>query len=149
MNTLYPPLIVGGAEKSVALLAEALVRSGDEVSILSLSPGPDIRIEERNGVLVYRLPLRNIYWPFERKTTLNIVAKALWQLRDAWNLRAAEEAGRILDIERPDVVHTNNISGFSVAIFGEVRRRNMRLVHASGLLHALLAVRIVSRRQGL
>src|SRR5450432_3625911 len=38
VNTLYPPLQVGGAEKSVSLLAEALGRTGDEVSVVSLHP---------------------------------------------------------------------------------------------------------------
>ncbi|HEY0797046.1 MAG TPA: glycosyltransferase family 4 protein [Acidisarcina sp.] len=129
MNTLYPPFTVGGAEKSVSLLAEALARSGDEVSVITLSQKRDMEVTERNGVLVYRLPLRNIYWPFGRNGRPNIAARALWQLLDLWNPRAARDVGSILDIEQPEVVHTNNISGFSVAIFAEVRRRNIRLVH--------------------
>jgi len=37
--------------------------------------------------------------------------------------------GKILDKEKPDVVHTNNITGFSIAIWHEVHKRNFRLVH--------------------
>ena len=36
VNVLYPPHKIGGAEKSVSLLAEALVRAGDEVVVATL-----------------------------------------------------------------------------------------------------------------
>jgi glycosyltransferase involved in cell wall biosynthesis len=48
---------------------------------------------------------------------------------EAWNIRAAERVGRILDLERPDVVHSNNLCGFSVAVWREVKKRKIRLVH--------------------
>jgi glycosyltransferase involved in cell wall biosynthesis len=129
VNTLYPPLVVGGAEKSVSLLAEALARSGDEVSVATLHPGRTTEVEERNGVRVYRLPLANIYWPFGRGRKRGVPAKMLWHLLDCWNPVAARRFGRVLDAEKPDVVHTNNVLGFSAAIFGEVKRRRIRLVH--------------------
>jgi glycosyltransferase involved in cell wall biosynthesis len=37
--------------------------------------------------------------------------------------------GRILDAEKPDVVHTNNLAGFSVAAWNETKKRQIRLVH--------------------
>ncbi|MBI4587666.1 MAG: glycosyltransferase [Candidatus Rokubacteria bacterium] len=36
---------------------------------------------------------------------------------------------RILEIERPDVVHTHNVTGFSPAIWKEVKRHGVPLVH--------------------
>ncbi|HEY0759335.1 MAG TPA: glycosyltransferase family 4 protein [Acidisarcina sp.] len=129
VNTLYPPLVCGGAERSVSLLAEGLARGGDEVSVISLHPGRSTIMEERNGVRVYRVPLANVYWPFGRGASPNLIMKTLWHLLDVWNRRAAREVGRILDIERPDIVHTNTISGFSISVFREVKRRKIRLVH--------------------
>jgi glycosyltransferase involved in cell wall biosynthesis len=129
INTLYPPYVIGGAERSVSLLAEALVRSGDQVTVVSLHPDLKETVETLNGVRVYRLPMDNRYWPFGRGTKPCAAARLLWHMGDAWNRRAAKRVGRILDQEEPDVVHTNAIAGFSVAIWGEARKRNIRLVH--------------------
>lgn len=129
LNTLYPPLQVGGAEKSVSLLAEALARAGDQVTIVSLHESSEQVCEERNGVRVYRVPLENLYWPFSREQKPSPGARLVWHLKEMWNSRAAARFGAILDAEKPDVVHTNNLTGFSVAVWKEVRRRRIRLVH--------------------
>ncbi len=129
INTLYPPLTVGGAERSVCLLAEALVRSGDRVSVVTLHPGSEETVEKVNGVRVYRLPMDNHYWPFGRASKPSVPARLLWHVSDSWNRRAARRVARILDQEMPEVVHTNVICGFSVAVWREAKKRNMRLVH--------------------
>ena len=71
ISTLYPPHVIGGAEKAAAELAEALVRRGQEVVVVSLHPGSSEGVEDRNGVRVYRLPIDNFYWPFGRKKKPN------------------------------------------------------------------------------
>jgi glycosyltransferase involved in cell wall biosynthesis len=129
INTLYPPIAVGGAERSVCLLAEALARSGDQVAVVSLHPEPQETVESRNDVRVYRLPMDHRYWPFGGGEKPGKVARLWWHLGEAWNIRAAERVGRILDLEKPDVVHTNNLCGFSVAVWREVKKRKIRLVH--------------------
>ena len=129
INTLYPPIAVGGAEKSVCLLAEALARSGDQVAVVSLHPESQETVESRNDVRVYRLPMDNRYWPFGGGEKPGKVARLWWHMGEAWNIRAAERVGRILDLEKPDVVHSNNLCGFSVAVWQEVKKRKIRLVH--------------------
>jgi glycosyltransferase involved in cell wall biosynthesis len=129
INTLYPPLAVGGAERSVCLLAEALARSGDQVAVVSLHPESRETVESRNDVRVYRLPMDNHYWPFDGGEKPGKVARLWWHMGEAWNLHAAERVGRILDLERPDVVHTNNLCGFSVAVWREAKKRKIRIVH--------------------
>jgi glycosyltransferase involved in cell wall biosynthesis len=129
VSSLYPPHIIGGAEKAAALLAEALVRRGHEVIMVTLHPASSEIVEDRNGVRVYRLPLDNFYWPFGRKKKPNALFRLAWHIREIWNPKAARRIGRILDIEAPDVVHTHNICGFSVAAWREVKRRKLRLVH--------------------
>jgi glycosyltransferase involved in cell wall biosynthesis len=129
ISTLYPPYVIGGAEKAAALLAEALVHRGYEVVTVSLHPGSEEILEEWNGVRVYRLPLDNVYWPFGRKEKPNPLLRLVWHIREMWNPRAARRIGRILDAERPDAVHTHNICGFSVAAWREIKRRRIRLVH--------------------
>ncbi len=129
VNTLYPPEIVGGAEVSVSLLAEALVRSGHHVATVCLHKGTDAIISEEKGVRVYRLPIDNIYWPFGHDRKVSALQRLSWHLRDTWNRKAGRRFGEILDIEKPDVVHTNNLTGFSVSVWSEARRRGIRVVH--------------------
>jgi glycosyltransferase involved in cell wall biosynthesis len=129
INALYAPMILGGAERSVTLLAEELARSGDEVSVITLHPELEEAVDTLNGVRVYRLPMDNRYWPYGRPRKPNSASRVLWHVGDAWNRQAAERVGRILDQEMPDVVHSNVLAGFSVAVWREVKKRNIRLVH--------------------
>ena len=129
VSALYAPMILGGAERSVTLLAEELVRSGDEVVVVTLHPGEEEIVEERNGVRVYRFPMDNRYWPYARDRKPAPASRLLWHMGDAWNRQAAERFGRVLDQEKPDIVHSNVIAGFSVAVWREVKKRNIRLVH--------------------
>jgi len=129
IGSMYPPYAFGGAEKAIAMLAEALVRRGHNVVVVTLCPGSLERTEERNGMRVYHLPLDNVYWPFTQGTKPNPLRRIAWHLREMWNWKAERRVGRILDLETPDIVHTNNIIGFSVAIWRAVKRRNIRLVH--------------------
>ena len=95
MSTLYPPHVVGGAEKAAAELAEALVHRGHTVVVISLHPGSNEVVEDRNGVRVYRLPLDNFYWPFGRREKPSIFRRLAWHIREMWNPVAARLIGKI------------------------------------------------------
>ena len=129
VNTLYPPEIIGGAEVSVSLLAETLAQRGQRVSVVCLQRGQTQSVDERNGVRVYRLPLDNDYWPFGQDVKPSSMQRLKWHLQDTWNRKAAARFAEILDIEKPDVVHSNNLTGFSVSLWSEAKRRNIRIVH--------------------
>lgn len=128
VNSLYPPYLVGGAEKSVSLYAEALSRAGDEVTVVTLHPKPEIVRENLNGVSVIRLPMLNHHWPFSAEKR-SAISRIRWHARDSWNKEAAAQFGAVLDAERPEVVHTNNLTGLSAAVWEEVKDRGIRLVH--------------------
>jgi glycosyltransferase involved in cell wall biosynthesis len=127
INTLYPPSQVGGAEKSVSILAEALVRAGDNVTVVSLHARTNYLDEQLGGVRVIRLPLDNLYWPWGRRH--GAAMKILWHLRDMWSLKAANRIGLLIDEIRPDLVHTNNIQGFSGAVWKTIAKRGVPIVH--------------------
>lgn len=129
VNTLYPPDIMGGAEVSVSLLAEAFMRNGHQVAVVCLQKGGDVSVGERNGIRTYRVQIDNAYWPFGQDRKPPRLDRLRWHLRDTWNRRAAKRFGAILDTEKPDVVHTNNLTGFSVSLWAEAKRRNIRIVH--------------------
>jgi glycosyltransferase involved in cell wall biosynthesis len=129
VSTLYPPIQVGGAEIAASRLAEALVRQGHEVTAVTLHSKQEGAVECRNGVKVYREPLDNIYWPFQDSRRPWRIRRLIWHLKDCWNRKAARRFRRILDMEKPDVVHTHNITGFSVSVWREARKVNIPIVH--------------------
>jgi glycosyltransferase involved in cell wall biosynthesis len=129
VNTIFPPDQVGGAEISVYLLAKALVEAGHEVTVLCLCDGREPKADIRDGVRVRRVPIDNIYWPFHGSKRNAALMRIGWHLIDMWNMRAARRFAEILEEEDPDVVHTNNITGFSVALWSEARKRNIRIAH--------------------
>lgn len=130
INTLYFPHHVGGAEVSVQILAEALVSLGHLVKVVTLHNEDKRRITVINGVEVVYLPLRNIYWPFEQMKRSKL-ARFFWHLLDNYNRRAAKDVGKELDYFQPDIVHTNNISGFSVSVWSAAAARNIRVIHTT------------------
>ena len=52
IGSLYPPYAFGGAEKAIAMLAEALVRRGHNVVVVTLHRGHSEGTEERNGLRI-------------------------------------------------------------------------------------------------
>jgi glycosyltransferase involved in cell wall biosynthesis len=55
--------------------------------------------------------------------------KALWHAVDTYNPAMSRLVSEIICQEMPDVVHTNNIAGFSPSIWKAVRQRRIPLVH--------------------
>ncbi|CAI1599134.1 glycosyltransferase family 4 protein [Serratia nevei] len=130
VNTLYYPYRIGGAEVSVQLLAEELAARGHFVRVLTLHEGKERKVSIVNNVEVVYLPLVNLYWPFSNDEKSKI-KKIFWHLLDNYNPFMARMVAKELSIYSPDIVHTNNISGFSVSIWREVKKINIRLVHTS------------------
>jgi glycosyltransferase involved in cell wall biosynthesis len=126
VNTYYTPDDLGAAERSVRSLAEEIVKLGHEPTVICLGGA---RSSERIAeVDVERLPIRNLYQPLEADAQ-TAARKLLWHTRDARNRRMARAVGELLDRIRPDVLHTNNIAGFSAEIWRAARVRNIPIVH--------------------
>ena len=127
LNTLYAPHFVGGAERSVQSLAEALVATGHEVSVISTQARAGVRQACINGVKVYYVGLKNLYWPFGAGKAAPL--KPLWHALDSYNPAMARAVAALLDAEQPDLVHTHNLAGFSVAVWQTVKTQRLPLVH--------------------
>jgi glycosyltransferase involved in cell wall biosynthesis len=138
VNNIYPPIVAGGAELIVSYLAEGLVERGHQVTVVSTC-GPEMEpypTEMRNGVEVVRFFPPNVYWSFarDRNPGLN---KLLWHARDAWNRRAGQMFGDILQRTRPDVVHTHVIDGLSASIWGEASGQDIPVIHTAHDYHLI------------
>ena len=128
LNTVYAPLHIGGADRSVRFLAEALSARGHNVSVITLHPAPMPPPTPINGVTVHYLPLRNLAWPYG-KGSLPPWLGACWHAIDTWNPFAIGDIDAALAATAPDVLHTNAISGFSCAVWSRARRRGIPVVH--------------------
>lgn len=129
-NTLYFPYRIGGAEVSVQLLAEELALQGHKVRVVSLTEGDEREVTMLNGVEIIKLPLSNVYWPFSNENK-SFLKKAIWHLFDYLNVKMYFKALKEIKAFSPDIVHTNNISGFSVLVWKAVKKCKVRLIHTS------------------
>src|SRR5690554_7516688 len=111
LNTLYSPLIRGGAEISLKLIVEGMRSRGYEVVVLSLKPGAGLEEDWVDGVKVYRGGLKNIYWPYtdERPWSLKRLA---WHLKDRYNRGMRAYVKEVINREQPDMVSCHNLAGW-------------------------------------
>lgn len=127
LSNLYYPQAVGGAERIAQALAETMAARGHQVSVVTLCERGAGRTDFVNGVKVIYAPIPNVYQP-SMKVRPRLL-RMVWHLLDAFNPVAAHAVGRIVDAEGPDLVHTHNVTGFSAAVWSQVRMRQLPCVH--------------------
>ncbi|MDF0578933.1 glycosyltransferase family 4 protein [Bradyrhizobium yuanmingense] len=129
-STLYPtpqaPKIVGGAEIFARRFAEGLVQRGDEVEVIRAASSPGQERESCNGINVYSAPVQNIYRPFTEQK--NAVLRSIWHAVDDWQMQAPLIAERIRAF-KPDVLHSNNLSGLTTAIWRVAAQLGVPVLH--------------------
>lgn len=126
VNTLYYPYKVGGAEISVQSIAEGLHQAGIDVAVVTLGEHEERQVV--NNVPVYRLKIQNLFWPFDQMDRSSL-KKLHWHTNDSYNTRYNEQFLRIIEEFQPDVIHTNNLTGFSVAIWNLAKAKGIKIVH--------------------
>ncbi len=128
LNSSYPPNFTSGAERVVQSLAESLIASGQEVIVVTSQPLGARSMCEHNRVRVYYLPIWNVYRPFVDRHR-SVLTRATWHMLDSYNPLMMPSLTRILDDEKPDVVNSHNITGFSVSAFSAIASRGVPIVH--------------------
>ena len=142
-NSLYYPNILGGAEQSVKTLAEGLKEFG--ITPVVVSTSDTSKVDVVNGIKVYYIKTRNLYWMYYSKRK-NFFQKSLWHTIDIFNPFYSSLKG-ITEAEKPDVIHTNNLAGFSVSIWKMAKDFNIRVVHTIRD-HYLLCIRSTMFKNG-
>lgn len=127
LTALYPPHIVGGAERSVEHLAEELVSMGHEVGAACIERKASPR-EERNGVSVYRMDHGNDFW-LEDWPEHGRAARAWQKMKQQWNFDVARSFGAVLDDFKPDILNTHSLLDVSTLVWREAKARNIPIVH--------------------
>lgn len=124
-SELYFPNISGGAEICVQMLAEELVKAGHTVYVCSIAD-TDNR-STKNGVNLIYLKFHNIYWEYQHRG--NALEKAIWHTIDMYNVSFRHDISQIISEVSPDIVHTNNICGFSSVLWTIAKEHHIPLVH--------------------
>lgn len=129
-SSLYPtpdaPKVVGGAEIFVRRLVESLVERGDKIEVVRAASVPDQKTERYNDVDVYSAPSRNIYLPFTGQRSAP--ARGVWHAIEDWQ-QTAELVGARIDAFKPDLLHSNNLSGLTTAVWKAAFDRGVPIVH--------------------
>lgn len=145
-NSIAPPPFVGGAERSTKALCEQLVAAGFDVTFVGLVPPGSAETQEvSNGLTYRRLPIPNLYWPWEREDDPRALARVAWHLIDMTSRSLDRRVGAIL--AEADVVVTNNLTGLTGAPWRAAAARGLPVVH---LLrdYSLMCVRATRYRAG-
>lgn len=127
LSTLYPPHILGGAERSVELLAEAQVALGHEVAAACLNR-ETVAPVVRNGVTVYRMEHGNLFW-LEDADQHSRVERTVAKLKQPFNSALAERFGAVLDHFRPDLLHSHSMVEVSSLLWSEAAKRGIAIAH--------------------
>jgi glycosyltransferase involved in cell wall biosynthesis len=128
ISSLYHPNQVGGAEKVARIIAEGMLQQGHQPVVVTTQEGFGDRISHVNGVKVYYIGLKNLYWPYSGKKR-SPIARAFWHGIDRYNPLMARAVARVLDAEKPEVVNTHRLTGFSSAVWSAVKSRRLPLIH--------------------
>jgi glycosyltransferase involved in cell wall biosynthesis len=126
LNSLYYPNIIGGAERSVQIIAENMIRAGIDTVVASVSDRD--YIDYINGVKSYYVYHSNLYWSYYSKEK-TVFLKPFWHLLSIYNYFILKRVKKIIKEEGPDIIHTNNLSEFTPGVWKLARRMKIPVVH--------------------
>lgn len=127
VSSLYPPHQVGGAEKSVQLLAEMQVQAGHEVYV-ACANREDVPWETVNGVHVKRVRHENAFW-FEDAPKHSLVARQWAKFYEGFNVAFMRRFDHVMGEVKPDVVNTQSMLALTPLIWKAAAKRRIPVVH--------------------
>ncbi len=108
------------------VLAESLQELGHEVFVICSSD--QARHRNIQGVNVLYLPPYNLY-PFKDSSKKPLLLKAIWHLLDFFNVFMLIRIWRIVRRLKPDILHSNNLAGLSIAPWLVGKAHKIPVVH--------------------
>lgn len=127
ITNLYPPFDRGGAEQVVVKTVRGLVMAGHQIFIITSTPH-NSTIQQFNNVTIYQLHPPNIFF-YTKAHEHSPLTRLVWHALDIFNFGIARQVKKIVEREKPDVVHTHNLMGLSFLIPRALRRLGVRHVH--------------------
>lgn len=125
LSSRYEPYARGGAERVARSIARGVRDLGHEVVVATTAASGEMRDRVVDGIRVRGIPLVNIYG-FDPPAEF---LKPVWHAIDAFNPPMQAALERTLVEERPDVMHSHLISGFSSSAWSAARAAGVPIVH--------------------
>jgi glycosyltransferase involved in cell wall biosynthesis len=119
VSSLWPPEVVGGAERYAAELADHLTAAGHDVGVVTLGSGGDEVVAT----------VRPLGYPLQAFRGQPPWRRFVFHAADTWRPAGRRAVAEACDRFRPDVVHTHTVQGLSVAALAEPGRRHVPHVH--------------------
>jgi len=135
INNIFQPVGRGGAETVSVAVVDALLAAGHHVTVICTAPRVPI-VEQEARFKIYRLGGLCSY--FHELGRMNAVFRLVWHVADLFNLAAYFRLKKILLLETPEIVWTQNLMGIGyLAPFAikAVRARHIHTLHDVQLLH--------------
>jgi len=123
INNLFHPLVRGGAEKVVSLIANGLRERG-EVSVITSCPKKLEGKQAEDGVVVYRLNPGNFYYLLD-DLRQGLLAKLSWHFFDLFNYSLCSKVNKILKAIKPDFIFTHNLKGLSLRLLSRMSAQEL------------------------
>ena len=127
LNTFYAPNTIGGTEAVLQGIVEGVADRGIEVVVLATSQQKGLHQETVNGVRVWRVGIRNLFWP-SPAVPRTLSSQALWHLIDTYNPAMGEVLEKVLKIERPTVASVHNLAGWSASAWSAFLKAKVPVV---------------------
>ncbi|MFC7131180.1 glycosyltransferase family 4 protein [Haloferax chudinovii] len=131
ISNLFPPEIIGGAEKHAQEDSIELEKRGHDVSVITTGSNVSsskFTHESENGVDIYRFRPRNMYAPYGHQDE-PFWKKPIQHIIDLWNPHAYRMVRKQLNTLDPDLIHIHNYSGLSGAVFSAAGSLEIPVVH--------------------
>ncbi len=149
VNNLYPPYSRGGAETAVANEAQALLKAGHEVSVLTTAPFQGWRSLFANewkeeGIRVFRFFPLNLFW-YRNDHKHGVLTRALWYVANLWGWHPVCVLKRVVNGVKPDVIHLHNINGISYRYPRACDRLKIRTVMTVHAVHYSVPSGVIAR----
>lgn len=132
VSTFYYPNMKGGAEQSIKLLAENLVKRNHEVGVFCIDAKEAVpQSEQYQGVKVFRHTAGNfnLYKFSYDKKNVGKLEKVYQKLVCYYNQKTLREFREVLSQFQPDVIHTNSTYGMSQFVWKAAYQLHISVVH--------------------
>ncbi len=146
INTYYYPNLIGGTERVLQTIAECLQKQGHHIAVYSIDGvGSEIHVEQVNGVTVYRGTGRKFDTHIYMKSGLPFTKRIKKRIIELCNFSLFRDLKYVISGFSPDVIHTQNLYGFSFWIWKELRKFKIPIVHT---IHDYWLLKIYNRSTG-
>jgi hypothetical protein len=127
INTFYSPYIGSGAEIKLSTLVNGLLERSHEIAVVSTHGGHGLEASVLNGLKIYRIGIRNIYWHFS-SSLQPPWQRLIWHAIDSYNPLAGNDIRRVIDEFRPEIISCHNLPELSVAAWIEAVNAKARVI---------------------